>query len=117
MLLHLYMLKLTRHVFTWSGDPQVADFYERHCSTACSHDEPRKRTTMYFVPLAGGYWKTFASPLDSFWCCNWHRVESFAKLPTASISTTANPVGKSVYRLGTELAGERLDPQAGDTFS
>ena len=35
---------------------------------------------MYFVPLAGGYWKTFASPLDSFWCCCGTGVESFAKL-------------------------------------
>jgi len=36
--------------------------------------------TMYYVALAPGYWKTFASPLDSFWCCTGTGVESFAKL-------------------------------------
>ena len=75
------MLKLTRHVFTWTGDPRVADFYERALfNSVLGTMNPESGTTMYFVPLAGGYWKTFASPLDSFWCCCGTGVESFAKL-------------------------------------
>jgi hypothetical protein len=75
------MLKLTRHVFQWNGDPRVADFYERGLFNAILGTmNPETGTTMYFVPLAGGYWRTFASPLDSFWCCCGTGVESFAKL-------------------------------------
>ncbi len=75
------MLKLTRHVFAWTGDPRVADFYERALfNSILGTINPETGTTMYFVPLAGGYWRTFASPLDSFWCCCGTGVESFAKL-------------------------------------
>ncbi len=75
------MLKLTRHVFAWTGDPRVADFYERGLfNSILGTINPGTGTTTYFVPLAGGYWRTFASPLDSFWCCCGTGVESFAKL-------------------------------------
>jgi uncharacterized protein len=75
------MLKLTRHVFTWSGDPQAADFYERALFNGIlGTQNVETGLTMYHVPLAGGYFKTFASPLDSFWCCTGTGVESFAKL-------------------------------------
>src|SRR5258708_18593782 len=36
--------------------------------------------TLYYVPLASGYWKMFALPLDAFWCCTGTGVESFSKL-------------------------------------
>jgi DUF1680 family protein len=34
---------------------------------------------MYFVPLASGYWKTFNTPNDSFWCCTGTGLENHAK--------------------------------------
>jgi DUF1680 family protein len=75
------MLKLTRHVFAWSGDPRVADFYERALfNSILGTMNLETGTTMYFVPLAGGYWRTFATPMDSFWCCCGTGVESFSKL-------------------------------------
>ena len=34
----------------------------------------------YYLPLGGGgYWKSFRSPLDSFWCCTGTGVEEYAK--------------------------------------
>jgi len=75
------MLKLTRHVFFWTAEPAVADFYERALLNGIlGTQNPENGMTMYYVPLAPGYWKTFASPLDSFWCCTGTGVESFAKL-------------------------------------
>jgi uncharacterized protein len=75
------MLKLTRHLFAWSGDPRAADFYERELfNGVLGTQNPETGLTMYHVPLAGGFFKTFASPLDSFWCCTGTGVESFAKL-------------------------------------
>jgi uncharacterized protein len=75
------MLKLTRHVFTWTGNPHVADFYERALLNGILGTQSSATgLTMYFVPVAGGHYRTFASPLDSFWCCTGTGVESFAKL-------------------------------------
>src|SRR5260370_13091222 len=37
-------------------------------------------TTMYYLPLASGYWKVFGKPFDAFWCCTGTGAEEFAKL-------------------------------------
>jgi uncharacterized protein len=34
---------------------------------------------MYYVPLKPGMWKTFGTPLGSFWCCTGTGVEEYAK--------------------------------------
>jgi DUF1680 family protein len=75
------LLKLTRRLFTWTADVRYADYYERAlwngiAGTMC----PEDGMTMYFVPLASGYWKLYAWPYDSFWCCTGTGTESFSKL-------------------------------------
>jgi DUF1680 family protein len=75
------MLKLTRRLFSWTADPRYAEYYERALFNGILGTiTPDEGTTMYFVPMAGGYWKIFARPYDSFWCCTGSGVESFSKL-------------------------------------
>ena len=75
------MLKLTRHLFAWSPEARYFDYYERALFNGILGTmNPRNGLTMYFVPLATGYWKVFASPRGSFWCCTGTGVESFSKL-------------------------------------
>jgi len=75
------MLKLTRHLFTWSPDARYADYYERALLNGILGTmNPASGLTMYYVPLATGYWRVFASPRGSFWCCTGTGVESFSKL-------------------------------------
>ena len=75
------MLKLTRHVFGWSADPRCGDFYERALFNGILGTlNPENGMTMYFLPLASGYWKLFSRPVDSFWCCTGTGMESFSKL-------------------------------------
>ena len=75
------MLKLTRHVFAWSATRGVADFYERGLfNSILGTMNPRDGMTMYFVPLAGGYWRTLPRPLDRSGAARGTGVESFAKL-------------------------------------
>ncbi len=75
------MLKLTRHLFSWSPEARYFDYYERaYLNGVLGTMNPKDGLTMYYVPLAGGYWKVFASPRDSFWCCTGTGVESFSKL-------------------------------------
>ena len=75
------MLKLTRHLFSWSPEARYFDYYERAMwNGIVGTMNPKNGLTMYYVPLATGYWKVFASPRGSFWCCTGTGVESFSKL-------------------------------------
>jgi DUF1680 family protein len=73
------MLKLTRHIFGWSADPRVMDYYERTLFNSRLGTQDADGLKSYFLPLGGGYWKYFGSPFDSFWCCTGTGVEEFAK--------------------------------------
>ena len=74
------MLKLTRHLFTWSAEPRYADYYERALyNSILSTQNPRTGMMMYFVPLATGRWKMYNLPNDSFWCCTGTGLENHAK--------------------------------------
>jgi hypothetical protein len=75
------MMKLTRHLFGWTPDARLMDYYER---TLFNHRlgtiNPEDGTMMYYLPLASGYWKTFGKPFDSLWCCTGTGSEEYAKL-------------------------------------
>ena len=75
------MMKLTRHLFGWSPDARLMDYYER---TVFNHRlgtiNPEDGTMMYYLPVATGYWKTFGKPFDSLWCCTGTGSEEYAKL-------------------------------------
>ncbi|MHC4706439.1 MAG: glycoside hydrolase family 127 protein, partial [Planctomycetota bacterium] len=74
------MLKLTRHLFCWHPKAEYADYYERALfNSILSTQDPETGMMMYFVPLASGYWKTFNTPNDSFWCCTGTGLENHAK--------------------------------------
>lgn len=75
------MMKLTRHLFAWSPEPRFMDYYERLLfNHRMGTMDPETGTTMYYLPLQSGLWKTYATPDNSFWCCNGTGVEEFAKL-------------------------------------
>ena len=75
------MLKLTRQLFSWTADAAYADYYERALLNGILGTmNPEDGMTMYYVPLASGYWKMFSLPRRSFWCCTGSGAESFSKL-------------------------------------
>ena len=75
------MLKLARHVFSWTGDPACAEFIERATwNGVLGTQHPADGSKLYYVPLASGYWKLFGTPLHDFWCCTGTGSESFSKL-------------------------------------
>jgi DUF1680 family protein len=74
------MLKLTRHLFSWSADPRYADYYERALYNGIlSTQNPEDGMMMYYVPMASGLFKTFMTPRNSFWCCTGTGMENHAK--------------------------------------
>lgn len=75
------MLKLSRHLFQWTADPRVADYYERaYLNGIIGTQHPRDGEKIYYTPLASGYWKLFGTMNQDFWCCTGSMTESFAKL-------------------------------------
>ena len=75
------MLKLTRHLYSWTGDPRYFDYYER---TLLNHRigtiHPQSGHTQYYLSLKPGAYKTFCSEDNSFWCCTGTGVEEYSKL-------------------------------------
>jgi len=74
------MLKLARHIYGWTADPRVLDYYERTLFNSRLGTQNLEDGGMsYFLPLGSGYWKYFNSPYNSFWCCTGTGVEEYAK--------------------------------------
>ncbi|SFF07874.1 hypothetical protein SAMN05216378_5003 [Paenibacillus catalpae] len=75
------MLKLTKELFKLTQDSKYADFYERtYMNAILSSQNPETGMTMYFQPMATGYFKIYSSPFEHFWCCTGTGMESFTKL-------------------------------------
>jgi DUF1680 family protein len=75
------MQKLTRHVLAWTADPRAADYYERALFNGIlGVQHPEDGDKLYYLALAGGYWKLFGTPFQDYWCCTGSMAESFAKL-------------------------------------
>ena len=74
------MLKLTRHLYGWSGDARYFDFYERaHLNHIMSQQDPQTGMFTYFTPLASGFGRVHSSPENDFWCCVGSGMESHSK--------------------------------------
>lgn len=73
------MMKLTRHVFSWNADAAAMDYYERTLFNSRLGTQNASGLKMYYVSLAPGYWRTFNTPFDSFWCCTGTGAEEFSK--------------------------------------
>jgi uncharacterized protein len=72
------MLKLTNHLFSWDQQAAYADYYERALFNGILPvQHPESGMTMYYVPMGSGWYKTFGTPRESFWCCTGTGVEVF----------------------------------------
>lgn len=75
------MLKLSRELYKLTGDKKYVDYYESTFLNAIvSSQNPETGMTMYFQPMATGYFKVFSTEFDDFWCCTGSGMESFTKL-------------------------------------
>jgi DUF1680 family protein len=75
------MMKLARHLYKWTGDPRLIDYYERNLlNHRLGAIEPTTGHTTYFLSMAPGAWKTTCTEDDSFWCCTGTGLEEFTKL-------------------------------------
>ncbi len=73
------MTNLTRHVFSWSAAPPAMAYSGRTLFNSRLGTQNAGGLKMYYVSLAPGYWRTFNTPYDSFWCCTGTGAEEFSK--------------------------------------
>ncbi|MCR4598813.1 MAG: glycoside hydrolase family 127 protein [Acetatifactor sp.] len=75
------MLKMTRKLFMITGKKKYAEYYENTLINAIlSSQNPETGMTMYFQPMATGFFKVYGTPFDKFWCCTGSGMENFTKL-------------------------------------
>lgn len=75
------MLKLSRALFLITGNVKYADFYENTFINAImSSQDPETGMSMYFQPMATGYFKVYGNRFEKFWCCTGSGMENFTKL-------------------------------------
>jgi len=74
------MLKLTRHLFCWQPDQELADYYERALyNHILASQNPSTGMMCYFVPLRMGTQKQFSDRFNTFTCCVGTGMENHSK--------------------------------------
>lgn len=74
------MLKLTRHLFCWHPNSELADYYERALyNHILSSQNPEDGMMCYFVPLRMGTKKQFSDSFNTFTCCVGSGMENHSK--------------------------------------
>lgn len=78
------MLKLSRHLFCWDADADVAEYYERALfNHILAQQDTASGMVCYFLPMLSGAHKVYSTPEQSFWCCVGSGFESHAKYAEA----------------------------------
>jgi len=102
------MLKLAEGLFSVTGEKRYMDFYERtFLNAVLGSQNPETGMTMYFQPMSAGYFKTYSTPFENFWCCTGTGMENFTKLNSAIYHTGENKLYVDLY-LASVLHDEKL---------
>jgi len=96
------MMKLSRHVYGWSVDPKVMDYYERLLFNVRLGTQDKNGMLMYYVPLKPALWKTFGTEFGAFWCCTGTGVEEYAKTNDSIYFHDADSVYVNLF-IGSEV--------------
>lgn len=103
------MLKLTRYLFEATGEKKYADYYENaFYNHIMASQNPETGMTTYFQAMATGYFRTFSTATDSFWCCTGSGMENMTKLGDGVYFRRGDDVYVNMY-----LSSELSDPDLG----
>lgn len=103
------MLKLAEGLFFATGEKRYMDYYERtFLNAVLGSQNPETGMTMYFQPMATGYFKVYSKPFEHFWCCTGTGMENFTKLNSAIYHTGENRLYVNLY-IASALHDKELD--------
>ncbi len=101
------MLKLTRHLYCWTGDEKYAAFYERAIyNHILGSQNPDDAMVTYFVPLKSGMFKTYSTPFDNFTCCHGTGMENHAKYGDSVFYRSKDEDGTDVIHINLLIPAE-----------
>ncbi len=64
------MIKLSSHLFRWTGEPKYAEYAERALyNQILASQGPGEGMVTYYQRFHAGARKDYSTPYDSFWCC------------------------------------------------
>ena len=102
-------LKVARHLFTWTADAKLADYYERALLNGIAGNQNvsggRAVSLEYMLPMGGapgpyepnGIYKPWGSATDGGFPCCWGTLaESFAKLADSIVTPSANESARGI---------------------
>jgi DUF1680 family protein len=96
------MLKLSKHLFSWSASPEVADFYENALiNHILSSQHPETGEVLYFHSLQMGGVKEFQDPYH-FTCCIGTGMENHSKYGEAIYFKSRDELFVNLF-IGSEL--------------
>lgn len=74
------MLKLTRHLFSWSPSASYMDYYERaYLNHILASQDPSSGMVTYFMTLQTNSARTYSNKFDDFTCCHGSGMENHTK--------------------------------------
>ncbi|MGL6195782.1 MAG: beta-L-arabinofuranosidase domain-containing protein, partial [Thermoguttaceae bacterium] len=74
------MLRLTRHLYSWSDNSKFMNFYELALyNHILASQNPKDGMVTYFMPLGSGTYKTYSDLEHSFTCCHGTGMENHVK--------------------------------------
>jgi len=75
------MLILARHLMQWNpNNTAYIKYYERGLyNDILASQDPKTGMMTYFISMKPGFFKTFSTPYNSFWCCDGIGVQDHAK--------------------------------------
>ncbi len=92
------MIKLAERLYAVTGEKRYMDYYEQTLMNAVlGSQNPENGMVAFFQPMATGYFKTFATPFDKFWCCTGTGMESFTNLGSGIYHTTGDGIYVNLY--------------------
>lgn len=118
------MLKLSRHLFCWTGEEDIAEYYERALyNQILGQQDPLSGMVCYFLPLMSGSYKVYSTKFNSFWCCVGSGFENHSKYGEAIYYHNAKGLYVNLFipsvlqwkEKGMEVRQETAFPQSGVT--
>ena len=101
------MLKLSRQLHQWSGDPAIMDYYERALfNHILASKDPAGDGVLYFTPLRPGSTKPFQRPFEDFTCCVGSGMENHASYADAIYSRAIEPTRPPALYVNLFIASE-----------
>ncbi len=111
------MMKLAECLYFVTGERRYMDYYERaYFNAVLGAQNPENGMTTFFQPMAPGYFKTYATPHASFWCCTGTGMENFTKLNRGVYHKTEDSIFVNLY-VASELTSEAFGVTLTQTVS